>query len=160
MNPQSRHFRLTRILFTRCFPRQLNTWSNLEYSMIPSQIARFMWPTWGPPGTDRTQMGPMWATWTLLSGMLFVWSPKYLSPTSLLPLHVESLDFMTLVLWAIGFIPQKLKKWRTAYEKGETLILSLSIALEICGTWSNFLRDITKACFYIKYRRLKSLFSV
>ena len=31
-------------------------------------IARFMGPTWGPPGADRTQVGPMWAMWTLLSG--------------------------------------------------------------------------------------------
>ena len=32
-----------------------------------SLIARFMGPTWGPAGADRTQVGPMWATWTLLS---------------------------------------------------------------------------------------------
>ena len=31
-------------------------------------IARFMGPTWGPAGTDRTQVGPMLAPWTLLSG--------------------------------------------------------------------------------------------
>ena len=31
------------------------------------QIARFMGPTWDPPGADRTQMGPMLAPWTLLS---------------------------------------------------------------------------------------------
>ena len=31
-------------------------------------IARFMGPTWGLPGTDRTQVGPVWATWTLLPG--------------------------------------------------------------------------------------------
>ena len=35
---------------------------------VPTLIARFMGPTWGPPGADRTQVGPMWATWTLLSG--------------------------------------------------------------------------------------------
>ena len=35
-------------------------------------IARVMGPTWGPPGDDRTQLGPMWATWTLLSGILFI----------------------------------------------------------------------------------------
>ena len=33
-----------------------------------AQIARFMGPTWGPSGADRTQMGPMLAKWTLLSG--------------------------------------------------------------------------------------------
>ena len=31
-------------------------------------IARFMGPTWGPSGADRTQVGPMLASWTLLSG--------------------------------------------------------------------------------------------
>ena len=37
--------------------------------LLPSLIARFMGPTWGPPGADRTQVGPMMATWTLLSGL-------------------------------------------------------------------------------------------
>ena len=41
---------------------------------VPFQIARFMRPTWGPPGADRTQMGPMLAPWTLLSGFPPVWS--------------------------------------------------------------------------------------
>ena len=31
-------------------------------------IARFMGPTWGPPGADRTQVGPTLASSTLLSG--------------------------------------------------------------------------------------------
>ena len=31
-------------------------------------IARFMGPTWGPSGADRTQVGPMLVPWTLLSG--------------------------------------------------------------------------------------------
>ena len=31
-------------------------------------IARFMGPTWGPSGADRTQMGPILAPWSLLSG--------------------------------------------------------------------------------------------
>ena len=30
-------------------------------------IARFMGPTWGPSGADRTQVGPMLAPWILLS---------------------------------------------------------------------------------------------
>ena len=30
-----------------------------------------MGPTWGPPGSYRPQMGPMWAPWTLLSGISF-----------------------------------------------------------------------------------------
>ena len=31
-------------------------------------VAQFMGPTWDPPGADRTQVGPMLAPWTLLSG--------------------------------------------------------------------------------------------
>ena len=36
-----------------------------------SLIARFIAPTWGPPGADRTQVGPMLAPWTLLSGVVY-----------------------------------------------------------------------------------------
>ena len=35
-----------------------------------SLIARFMGPIWGPSGADRTQVGPMLAPWTLLSGQV------------------------------------------------------------------------------------------
>ena len=37
-----------------------------------TQIARLMGPTWGPSGTDRTQLGPMLAPSTLLSGYVSV----------------------------------------------------------------------------------------
>ena len=36
---------------------------------ILSLIARFMGPTWGSSGADRTQVGPMLAPWILLSGI-------------------------------------------------------------------------------------------
>ena len=36
---------------------------------VLSLVARFMGPTWGPSGADRTQMGPLLAPWTLLSGL-------------------------------------------------------------------------------------------
>ena len=39
---------------------------------VIAQIARFMWPTWGPPGTYRPQMGPTLAPWTLLSGCIYL----------------------------------------------------------------------------------------
>ena len=35
----------------------------------PSQIARFMGPTWDPPGSCRPQVGHMLIPWTLLSGI-------------------------------------------------------------------------------------------
>ena len=34
-------------------------------------IVRFMGPTWGPSGADRSQVGPMLVPWTLLSGTVF-----------------------------------------------------------------------------------------
>ena len=40
--------------------------NNVYNKNIITQIARFMGPTWGPPGSCRTQMGPMIAPWTLL----------------------------------------------------------------------------------------------
>ena len=37
-------------------------------SHVTALIARFMGPTWGPSGADRTQVGPILAPWILLSG--------------------------------------------------------------------------------------------
>ena len=39
------------------------------FSHKASQTAKFMGPTWGPPGPCRPQMGPMLAPWTLLSSL-------------------------------------------------------------------------------------------
>ena len=39
---------------------------------VTTQIAKFMGPTWGPPGSCRPQLGPMLAPWTLLSGYLSI----------------------------------------------------------------------------------------
>ena len=43
------------------------TWWNR--SNLGSQIAKFMGPTWGPPGSCRPQLGPMLDPWTLLSAV-------------------------------------------------------------------------------------------
>ena len=57
-------------------------WNDLTPPLTPL-IARFMGPTWGPSGADRTQVGPMLAPWTLLFGTFF-WHtcPHYESVTS------------------------------------------------------------------------------
>ena len=49
-------------------------WIVSQYLLNWSQIARFMGPTWRPPGSCRPQVGPMLATWTLLSGMTFLYT--------------------------------------------------------------------------------------
>ena len=43
-------------------------WNTTNRTSIWTQRARFMGPTWGPSGADRTQVGPMLVPWTLLSG--------------------------------------------------------------------------------------------
>ena len=51
-----------------CTPVMRSIWSLIL--SLPSLIARFIGPTWGPSGADRTQVGPMLTPWTLLSGLL------------------------------------------------------------------------------------------
>ena len=51
--------------YTTC-PGEL--WGVFARSVEGTLITRFMGPTWGPSGADRTQVGPMLALWTLLSG--------------------------------------------------------------------------------------------
>ena len=52
-------------------------WKSLKSSLLnnpvwqtPTQIAKFMGPTWGPPGSCRPQMGPMLAPWTCYQGIV------------------------------------------------------------------------------------------
>ena len=56
-------------------------------------IARFMGPKWGPSGADRTQVGPMLAPWTLLSGSCPKACPVH-------PMKPEQRDH-TFVWWTI-----------------------------------------------------------
>ena len=68
----------TWILNVHVGPGCVNTYVNPRHAITPlclcfnsalsPLIARFMGRTWGPPGANRTQMGPMLAPWTLLSG--------------------------------------------------------------------------------------------
>ena len=46
----------------------MSLYSALLDLCMGAQIAKFMGPTWGPPGSCRPQMGPMLAPWILLSG--------------------------------------------------------------------------------------------
>ena len=45
---------------------------SVENHVPDTVIAKFMGPTWGPSGADRTQVGPILAPWTLLSGVLLL----------------------------------------------------------------------------------------
>ena len=115
--------------------------------LISSQIAEFMRPTWGPPGSCRPQMGPMLAPWTLLSGLLLrvwrIWKPCWTSSGHCLWslwyrfatwLHIEALievwsrlDWRTEHNWQVILIRIS-DRWR-AHDKW---IGNLSIKFAIC----------------------------
>ena len=60
-----------------------------DYHGTTSLIARFVGPMWGPSEADRTQVGPMLAPWTLLSGMpLGFWNCLFMTRYRILP-HFE-----------------------------------------------------------------------
>ena len=60
------------------------------YSELSSLIARFMGPTWGLPGADRTEVGPLLVPWTLLFGM----SLSHFVPFVVTNKPYESWEFM------------------------------------------------------------------
>ena len=74
-----------------------------------SLMARFMGPTWGPPGDDRTQVGPMLAPWTLPSGMLLLmcllhWIAFEVEFYSEFILHFHSRNAFENVIWKMAYI--------------------------------------------------------
>ena len=91
--------RLGNPLFT---PTEL-TRKMLQPRLIHSLIARFTGPTWGPSGTDRTQLGPMLAPRTFLAGqgrtiilIAAVPSTRYTTPCLLERLMFTSTLYQTL----------------------------------------------------------------
>ena len=49
---------------------QRELWTRTARGTMSYLIARFMGPSWGPSGADRSQVGPMLALWTLLSEII------------------------------------------------------------------------------------------
>ena len=59
-----------------------NEKTTVELMVMLSQIEKFTGPTWGPPRTDRPQVGSTLATWTWLSGMCHDGNVTLLGPSS------------------------------------------------------------------------------
>ena len=81
-------------------------------------IARFMGPTWGPPGDDRTQVGPMLVTWTLLSGIwhgYFIYSRRYIPSKQLSQFDVK---WFYCVFVGLAIVPSHYLNqcWLSLYE--------------------------------------------
>ena len=97
----------TTVYLIVCLDTQTGVWCHLlsihtSDGMLPSkrtQLARFMGQTWGASGADRTQVGPMLAPWTLLSGDVFNGDrPINVLQNTLSYMHIVLLDFSLLRL--------------------------------------------------------------
>ena len=71
------HIRYSSVMWRFNFCHAVGAFINVDTMYIYSQslkslIAKYVGPTWGPPGSWRPQMGPMLAPWTLLSGITSV----------------------------------------------------------------------------------------
>ena len=103
-----------------------------------SLIARFMGPTWGPSGADRTQVGPMLAPWTLLSGLTSVCS------VSLVLIGVEgNCNFITsykLCPWQwCNIMNSNLMNWHVYIRLGLKVYNELWIICHLWGhLWAGF----------------------
>ena len=58
-------------LYSHGPPHLICSWHHIKDNNVIAQIAKFMGPTWGPSGADRTQVGPLFAPWTLLSERVY-----------------------------------------------------------------------------------------
>ena len=76
-------------------------YSQSHFCAIATLMARLMGPTWDPPGADTTQVGPMLAPWTLLSGQLiqlakFTETPFSYNPSPVQNWCTRKLEFETI----------------------------------------------------------------
>ena len=76
-------------------------WSgyNAVNSFTTPLITRFMGPAWGPSGADRTQVGPMLAPWTLLSGTFIEDNPWWLTHEAMMTSWYGNVFRVTGPLW-------------------------------------------------------------
>ena len=65
-----------------------------------SQKAKFMGPTWGPPGSCWPQVGPMLPPWTLLSGL--VWS-KCMASLAKCKNHLLIVPWLAVILFCLDW---------------------------------------------------------
>ena len=81
--------------------KQFATWIHTLFSIcatLDTPIARFLGPTWGLSGADRPQVGPMLASWTLLSGISFIIVWLHWHNTHFVRFWVYNIDFGWCVL--------------------------------------------------------------
>ena len=114
-----------------------------------SQIAKFMGPTWGPPGSCRSQMGPMLTPWTLLSGVLF--RSADVNPSFMAQWWVTG-EWLTRMppLWAEKTILQRLGDWLITCILRH--LLSIHLSMSRLPLWNNhnwIISSFTLDCSFI-----------
>ena len=72
-----------------------------------------MGPTWGPAGTDRAQVGPTLAPWTLLSGMLLCETNLSTDEDQTWLENLKDVKQPVLVNLYVAFLPSTAKQIRT-----------------------------------------------
>ena len=105
-------------------------------------ISRFMGPTWGPSGDDRTQVGHLLAPWNLLSG--------YLSPSFDWNSYIHTKQLKPWMIWVnqSKSIKKYTNKIKQSKKKEYTCSLSC-ITYTLLPRWYVFLRSIC-----LKYKTL------
>ena len=72
--------------------------SGLEHGYVNTLITRFMGPTWGPSGADRTQVGPMLAPWTLLSGCVHLRQRDVITHSCANEIAINAMVWMSMIM--------------------------------------------------------------
>ena len=119
----------------------------IEVNCSSTLIARFVGPTWGLPGADRTQVGPMWATWILLSGypsICPVVSISILAPCQ------ECCEHQYDSLWLQGLTLQ----WRNNERNGVSNHWHLDCLLNclLMGRYKKHQSSVSLACARVIHR--------
>ena len=113
-----------------------------------SLLARFMGPTWGPPGTDRTQSGPMLVAWTLLSGVFFYhWF--YNSGYIQRPFKTVGNIYAILIAY-LNFITQSppIRSAASLSQYRVIIIAFLHVIIVLCGVYFMLFVSNCSSCSY------------
>ena len=115
--------------------------AHCTFGTNPSLIARFMGPTWDPSGADRTQVGPILAPWTLLSGIIFAIAKLHHNK------HIQeySIEIILSKLWAQSGPTISCSSIMLHFIKGQTLLISL------CHNITRLYHQ--RCCFYLALMR-------
>ena len=100
-------------IFQECILSDRSIWGEEIHSVEigifkTTQIARFMGPTWDPPGSCRPQVGPMLTPWTLLSG-----KPQVILSLNTAPdVIIFQAKYSAMSLWRSQFFSEILTIYR------------------------------------------------